>query len=172
VNLLAFEDDRYLVAPRGETQWVKNLRVAGDGELQVGRKVETFRATELADDAKIDVLRAYLKRWKVEVGVFFIDVGCLVAFLGVALRAARYWPLWVTALQVIGIAGHAIKLVDPAGFPWAYAFALAFWSYPMLLLIVLGTFRHQQRLAKFGVDRSWSSSWGRSGRTQGGGPTG
>ena len=41
---------------------------------------------------------------------------------------------------------------------------LVFWSYPMLLLIVLGTFRHQQRLARFGADRSWSSSWGRSGR--------
>ena len=71
VNLLTFDDNRYLVAPRGHTQWVKNLRVAGSGELRVGRKVEPFEATELADDAKTDVLRAYLKRWKMEVGVFF-----------------------------------------------------------------------------------------------------
>ena len=71
VNLLTLDDDRYLVAPRGQTQWVKNLRVSGTGELRVGRKVEPFEATELADDDKTEVLRAYLKRWKMEVGVFF-----------------------------------------------------------------------------------------------------
>jgi deazaflavin-dependent oxidoreductase (nitroreductase family) len=71
VNLLTLDDSRYLVAPRGHTQWVKNLRVSGTGELRVGRKVEPFEATELADDDKTDVLRAYLKRWKMEVGVFF-----------------------------------------------------------------------------------------------------
>lgn len=71
VNLLTLDADRYLVAPRGQTQWVKNLRVSGTGELRVGRKVEPFAATELADGDKTQVLRAYLKRWKMEVGVFF-----------------------------------------------------------------------------------------------------
>ena len=71
VNLLTVDGRRYLVAPRGHTQWVRNLRVAGEGELRVGRRSETFRATELADADKVDVLRAYLKRWKAEVGVFF-----------------------------------------------------------------------------------------------------
>ena len=74
VNLLAVADQRYLVAPRGETQWVRNLRVAGEGELRVGRHTEAFRATELPDDEKVKVLRAYLKRWKMEVGVFFDGV--------------------------------------------------------------------------------------------------
>jgi deazaflavin-dependent oxidoreductase (nitroreductase family) len=75
VNLLDHEGKRYLVAPRGEAQWVRNLRAAGTGELRVGNKVEEFRARELADDEKIPVLRAYLKRWKFEVGVFFEGVG-------------------------------------------------------------------------------------------------
>jgi deazaflavin-dependent oxidoreductase (nitroreductase family) len=75
VNLLKFEGDRYLVAPRGQTQWVRNLRVAGEGQLRVGRRVETFVPTELADDDKPAILRAYLKRWKMEVGVFFDGVG-------------------------------------------------------------------------------------------------
>jgi deazaflavin-dependent oxidoreductase (nitroreductase family) len=74
VNLLTFDGNRYLVAPRGETQWVRNLRIAGDGELRVGRRIEQFRASELDDDAKVEVLRAYLKRWKAEVGVFFDGV--------------------------------------------------------------------------------------------------
>jgi deazaflavin-dependent oxidoreductase (nitroreductase family) len=74
VNLLTVEGTRYLVAPRGHTQWVRNLRVAGTGELRVGRRTETFRATEVADDEKAPILRAYLKRWKAEVGVFFDGV--------------------------------------------------------------------------------------------------
>jgi deazaflavin-dependent oxidoreductase (nitroreductase family) len=74
VNLLTVDDVRYLVAPRGETQWVRNLRVAGEGELRVGRRTESFTATEITDDAKPSILRAYLKRWKAEVGVFFDGV--------------------------------------------------------------------------------------------------
>jgi deazaflavin-dependent oxidoreductase (nitroreductase family) len=75
VNLLTFQGTRYLVAPRGVTQWVRNLRVAGGGELRVGRHIEPFVATEIADDDKVPILRAYLKRWKAEVGVFFSGVG-------------------------------------------------------------------------------------------------
>jgi deazaflavin-dependent oxidoreductase (nitroreductase family) len=74
VNLLTLASDRYLVAPRGETQWVRNLRVAGEGELRVGRRTEAFRATEVGDDEKVEILRAYLKRWKAEVGIFFDGV--------------------------------------------------------------------------------------------------
>jgi deazaflavin-dependent oxidoreductase (nitroreductase family) len=74
VNLLTHDGERYLVAPRGETQWVKNLRVAGDGELRVGHHTEAFRAVEVSDDDKVEILRAYLKRWKLEVGVFFDGV--------------------------------------------------------------------------------------------------
>lgn len=75
VNVLTHDGRRYLVAPRGHTQWVRNLRAAGGGELRVGRKVEKFTATELADDQKPEILRAYLRRWKFEVGVFFDGVG-------------------------------------------------------------------------------------------------
>ncbi len=75
VNLLTYEGTRYLVAPRGETQWVRNIRAAnGEGELALGRKIEPFHGVELGDDEKPDVLRAYLKRWKAEVGVFFDGV--------------------------------------------------------------------------------------------------
>ena len=75
VNLLSFAGEHYLVAPRGETQWVRNFRVAGDGELRVGRRTQVFQGRELADAEKPDILRAYLKRWKAEVGVFFAGVG-------------------------------------------------------------------------------------------------
>jgi deazaflavin-dependent oxidoreductase (nitroreductase family) len=75
VNPLTFEGNRYLVAPRGNTQWVRNMRVAGGGELRVGRRAERFTATELPVEERPRVLREYLKRWKFEVGIFFQGVG-------------------------------------------------------------------------------------------------
>jgi len=75
VNVLEANGQRYLVAPRGETQWVRNLRVAGKGQLRVGKRVEGFTYRELADDEKPLLLRAYLKRWKFEIGMFFQGVG-------------------------------------------------------------------------------------------------
>jgi deazaflavin-dependent oxidoreductase (nitroreductase family) len=75
VNLLSYDGYDYLVAPRGHTQWVKNLRASGRGRLRVGRRTEPFTATELSDDEKPLLLRVYLKKWKFEVGAFFAGVG-------------------------------------------------------------------------------------------------
>jgi len=75
VNLMRYQDGEYLVAPRGQTQWVKNLRASGQGRLRLGGRTEPFSATELTDDEKPALLRAYLKKWKFEVGVFFDGVG-------------------------------------------------------------------------------------------------
>ncbi len=71
VNLLELDGQRYLVAPRGNTQWVRNVRAAGEAQLRVGRRVETVRPVELGDAAKPAVIRAYLRAWKAEVGMFF-----------------------------------------------------------------------------------------------------
>jgi deazaflavin-dependent oxidoreductase (nitroreductase family) len=71
VNLLEHEGGRYLVAPRGETQWVRNIRVAGDGELRLGRKTERITVQEVPDTEKPAILRAYLKLWKSETSKFF-----------------------------------------------------------------------------------------------------
>jgi deazaflavin-dependent oxidoreductase (nitroreductase family) len=73
VNLLTVDGKRYLVAPRGHTQWVKNLRVNPEARLQVGRRTEIFLGTEVADAEKPEILRLYLKKWAWEVGAFFGD---------------------------------------------------------------------------------------------------
>lgn len=72
VNLLTIDGTEYLVSPRGETQWVRNLRAA-DGRLDVliGRRREPRVATEVTGEETVPVLRAYLKRWKAVVGKFF-----------------------------------------------------------------------------------------------------
>jgi deazaflavin-dependent oxidoreductase (nitroreductase family) len=75
VNLLTHDGQRYLVSPRGETQWVRNLRAVGDGELRRGMRAERFRARELSDAEKVAVLRAYLKKWAMEMGIFFQGIG-------------------------------------------------------------------------------------------------
>jgi deazaflavin-dependent oxidoreductase (nitroreductase family) len=76
VNLLTLDGRQYLVSPRGHSQWVRNARAAG-GELDLllGRSRSHYRAVELTDEEKVPVLRAYLRRWKAEVGVFFGGVG-------------------------------------------------------------------------------------------------
>ena len=74
VNLLTFEGKQYLVSPRGHTQWVRNIRVTGGGELVLGSKVQAFTAVEIPDDEKAPIVRAYLKRFSFEVGMFFKGV--------------------------------------------------------------------------------------------------
>jgi deazaflavin-dependent oxidoreductase (nitroreductase family) len=71
VNPLPYEGGPYLVSARGHSEWVRNMRAAGGGQLKVGRRVQEFTAVELPDEEKITVLRAYLKKWGWEVGRFF-----------------------------------------------------------------------------------------------------
>jgi hypothetical protein len=75
VNPLSLAGARYLVAARGHVQWTRNMLVAGGGTLSHGRSTERFVATEVADADKPAVLRAYLRRWRFEVGAFFDGVG-------------------------------------------------------------------------------------------------
>jgi deazaflavin-dependent oxidoreductase (nitroreductase family) len=74
VNLMTINGERYLVAPRGHTQWVRNMRVAGGGELRLGRRAEPITVDELADADKPAILREYLRKWAWEVGRFFEGV--------------------------------------------------------------------------------------------------
>ena len=94
VNLLDLDGQQYLVAPRGVTEWVRNIRVAGGGELRVGRTVEAIEVDEVADADKPEVLREYLRRWKAEVRMFFdgIDEGATDAQL---LEVAPGFPVFV-----------------------------------------------------------------------------
>jgi deazaflavin-dependent oxidoreductase (nitroreductase family) len=71
VNPLPLDGERYLVAPRGDTQWVRNIRVSGEGVLKLGRKSETIQVEEVPDEAKVPILRAYLKLWASETQKFF-----------------------------------------------------------------------------------------------------
>jgi len=75
VNLLTYQGKQYLVSPRGETEWVRNVRAAdGQLDLLLGSRRQHFTGHELPDADRVPVLREYLRRWKAEVGVFFDGV--------------------------------------------------------------------------------------------------
>ena len=97
VNLLTHEGSRYLVAPRGVTQWVRNARAGSDVELRRGRRREPVVLVELGEDEKVPVLRAYLRRWKVEIGAFFQGVGPDAPDADLARIAPGYPAFRVTA---------------------------------------------------------------------------
>ena len=75
VNLLEYRGQQYLVAPRGVTQWVRNVRAGADAELRLGARRHSIRLVEMPDAEKPDLLRAYLRKWRWEVGQFFEGVG-------------------------------------------------------------------------------------------------
>jgi hypothetical protein len=97
-----------------------------------------------------------------EVGVFVVDVVTFIAFTILALRAHRLWTMWVSSLLGLGVLGHLARWLGPDVIPWAYAVILSVWSYPILAIIVFGTWNHRRRLALLGHDPSWSTLPGSS----------
>jgi hypothetical protein len=81
----------------------------------------------------------------VEWRLLWIDVAVLGAFIAVALYADRFWPLWVAALQCIAVAAHGARAFEPTILPLVYWWLLGKVSYPMMLIVCVGTARHQRR---------------------------
>jgi hypothetical protein len=81
----------------------------------------------------------------VEWGVLTVDIATFAAFTFVALTSDRFWPLWVSGLQLTTSLGHLLKGIDANLLPLAYAAALRFWSYPILIILVIGVWRQQRR---------------------------
>ncbi|HYX45568.1 MAG TPA: hypothetical protein VE820_01915 [Sphingomicrobium sp.] len=81
----------------------------------------------------------------VETSVFVIDILAFLAFTYAALISDRFWPLWVSGLQLTTSMGHVFKLVDSHLLPLAYAAALRFWAYPILIILAVGTWRSHRR---------------------------
>jgi hypothetical protein len=91
VNLLEIDGTHYLVSPRGTGEWVRNVRAArGHLDLLLGRRREHWVAGEVADADKVAILRAYLRRWKAEVGVFFGGVSADSTDAEIAAIASRH----------------------------------------------------------------------------------
>ena len=90
VNPLVVDGHTYLVAPRGETQWVRNIRVSGEGTLVRGRRRDSIRVEEVEDAVKPPLIRAYLKAWAWEVGAFFPGLSANSSDEEIAVVAAGF----------------------------------------------------------------------------------
>jgi hypothetical protein len=77
----------------------------------------------------------------VETGLLAIDLVVLLGFVGIALYSTRFWPLWAAGFQLTVTMSHLLKGVQLDLLPRAYAAAAVFWSYPILFVIVVGTWR-------------------------------
>ena len=96
-----------------------------------------------------------LRFHRVEHGLLAVDVAVLAGFFILSLISERYWPLWMTSLQIIEVGTHLTRLIAPHLIPRAYSEAVTFWGYPMLILLGIATWRHQNRLKTSGADKSW-----------------
>jgi len=95
---------------------------------------------------------------KLDPGHLVIDLAAWIGFFAIALRANRFWPLWVVSLQTIALVAHAARLLDMTIHPKAYMIMQIASSYPLLVLLLIGTLCHQKRLKIIGTDRSWRNS--------------
>ena len=93
-----------------------------------------------------------------QIGIFAVDVVMLGLLLIIALRANRYWPIGMAAMQVLQVVGQLLKLADRDMPVIIYWIGAAVWAYPMLILLLLGALRHRNRVKRLGPEPSWSSS--------------
>ena len=111
--------------------------------------------------------RTYHERFgSLALGVLLVDIAVLAAFFILSLKANRFWPIWMTGFQAVSVMVHAAMAISPGVIPWAYAFGLAMWSYPILIMLAGATWRHRQRVLARGADPSWSGSSSLSPLTQ------
>ena len=89
-------------------------------------------------------------------GLLLIDATLLAILMLVAVRANRYWPMWLAALQLVAIGVHGVRAYDPHILPIVYARIVGEIAYPMLALLVIGTVRHHSRALRLGGERDWS----------------
>ncbi len=71
IDLLELDGKKFLVAPRGRTQWVRNAEAAGEVTLKKGSNRQKFHLRPLAEEEKLPILKAYLDTFRREVQRYF-----------------------------------------------------------------------------------------------------
>ncbi|MEG8053755.1 hypothetical protein QP185_11650 [Sphingomonas aerolata] len=92
----------------------------------------------------------------VEIGIMTVDIVLLGVMIAITLHADRFWPAWVTALHALGTGAHLARAINPDVIRLAYAVLSVMWSYPIVLLLAVGTMRHARRVRSRGWDLDWS----------------
>jgi hypothetical protein len=85
----------------------------------------------------------------IEWGLFFIDITLAIFLVCISLSADRYWPMWLSALQIVSALMHPAFGMSEHKSPFAYVIATVILSYPMLAILMIGTYRYQLRKINF-----------------------
>jgi hypothetical protein len=118
--------------------------------LVKGRKYERLAAGLFVAATILSVVDHALlqvRYQRLDVGEFMVDSTLLVSVIAIALASDRFWPLWVAGLQLVDSMAHVLKAITGDLPPWAYGFAERFWSYPILFILFIGTWRQHRRTA-------------------------
>ncbi len=84
-----------------------------------------------------------------ETGVLLIDAALLLGLLVLALRSDRFWPMWAAAFQLIGTTVHFASMTESGDFAKAYANALVFWFYPVVISLMVGTWLEARKRRQY-----------------------
>ncbi len=116
-------------------------RGRGDEKIAAGVALLATVATQFV------MLPPALRYSGLQTGLVAIVIAVLAAFVAIALRSKRFWPLWVAGLQLTNSMSHLMKGIETDLLPQAYAAAAVFWSYPILIILAVGTWRgHRRRM--------------------------
>ncbi|WHO39404.1 hypothetical protein PMI04_002040 [Sphingobium sp. AP49] len=88
--------------------------------------------------------------------IFAVDLAMLLALGAIMLFARRYWPMAITACQLLAVMGHVIRLLNPQIVPVLYWISNVFWAVPQMLFLAVATIRHCNRVRRHGSDPAWS----------------
>jgi hypothetical protein len=112
-----------------------------------GRRYERSAALVFVTATIVSILghAPHLRYVEIEFGDLVVDSAVLVAVIAIALASDRFWPLWVAGLQMVDSMSHVLKAIDADLVPQVYGAAERFWSYPILLILLIGAWRQHQR---------------------------
>lgn len=94
--------------------------------------------------------------YQVAIATLMVDSVLLAGMVAVALKANRYWTLWIAGIHATTLATHLVKLLNPQLLPAVYHLTAAISSFPVMCILVTATVRHRARARQHGTDPSWS----------------
>lgn len=117
-----------------------------------GRKYERIAALVFVAATVVSILghSPRLRYVQIEISDLVVDTAVLFAIVGIALVSDRFWPLWAAGLQLVDSMSHLIKAIDVNLLPSVYGAAERFWSYPILVILLIGAWRQHQRSERAG----------------------
>lgn len=90
-------------------------------------------------------------------GLLSIDAGLFMALSALAVCADRFWPIYLASCQLVAVGAHGASAYNPDVMPLAYWWLVGKMSYPMVIILILGTLRHERRKRHGSDEFGWTA---------------